>query len=255
MLGFNTGYIEELYTQYLTDRNSVSQSWQDFFADYRPSESYQAAALARATREAAQAPPETPVSKPVAGGNGAVDAKAAEPTVTEPVQHPEDDWVALRGPAAKIVENMEASIGVPTATSVRTIPVKLLSENRTLINEYQRYVGGSKVSFTHIIAFAIVRALREFPGMNVAYGVKDDTPYIIKHQYVNLGLAIDIERRGRRSLMVPNIKSAEKLTFPQFLGLYGDLIVRARGGKLTMEDFADTTASITNPGMIGTSLS
>ncbi len=259
MLGFNTGYIEELYTQYLTDPSSVSQSWQDFFADYRPTESYLAAANARATRAAAQVPVSAASTEsppvPTAAGNGSPGAVTRPKAHPASVRNPDDEWIALRGPAAKIAENMEASISVPVATSVRSIPVKLLFENRALINQYQRYVGGSKVSFTHLIAFAVVRALREFPGMNVAYAEEDDTPYLVKHQFVNLGLAIDIERRGRRSLMVPNIKSAEHLTFPQFLGLYGDLIVRARNGGLTMDDFVATTASITNPGMIGTSLS
>ncbi|MCB0719292.1 MAG: multifunctional oxoglutarate decarboxylase/oxoglutarate dehydrogenase thiamine pyrophosphate-binding subunit/dihydrolipoyllysine-residue succinyltransferase subunit [Bacteroidetes bacterium] len=252
MLGFNTGYIEELYTQYLSDPSSVSESWQDFFKDYRPSESYKAAAMVRAARES-NAAAEAEVTPQQSAGSGNGTAVKSAPAAPAP---PKDaELVAMRGPTAKIAENMEASLRVPTATSVRTIPVKLLAENRNLINDYQKYVGGAKVSFTHVIAFALVRALREFPDMNVAYAEEEGTPYLVRHQHVNLGLAIDIERRGRRSLLVPNIKEAEKLTFPQFLGLYNDLIVRARNNKLALEDFADTTASITNPGMIGTSLS
>ena len=254
-LGFNTGYVEELYTQYLEDPSSVSESWQDFFSDYRPSASYRAAAEARAARVAASAPVADAVATPMVPGDGSSAPVKAPAPAPPAAADDEAEWNALRGASLRIAENMAASLHVPTATSVRTFPVKLLAENRTLINDYQKYVGGTKVSFTHIIAWAVVRGLREIPNMNSSYRVKDDEPYHVIHNHVNLGLAIDIERRGRRTLLVPNIKKADTMSFPQFLGIYNDLVARARNGKLEVDDFAGTTVTITNPGTVGTSLS
>jgi len=255
MLGFNTGYVEELYRQYLENPDSVSENWREFFSDYKPSESFKAAADARAARASTTADAETEtLDVRVTPGDGATAAVKA-PAPPKPKEDEEADWNLLRGPAKTIADNMEASLHVPTATSVRTFPVKALTENRALINDYQKYVGGTKVSYTHIIAWAIVRAIREIPAMNSSFLVRDDEPYHVMHHHVNLGLAIDIERRGRRTLMVPNIKKADTMSFPQFLGLYNDLVSRARKGDLELDDFQRTTVTITNPGMIGTSLS
>ncbi len=243
-LGFNTGYIEELYRQYLENPDSVGETWKEFFQDYKPGQGFVAAESAR---QASQPVPEEAESaqKPT-GEEAAVEDKPLE----------DADEKALRGPQGKIVENMEESLQVPTATSVRTVPVKLMAENRALINEHQRYVGGDKVSFTHIIAFAIVRAIRDVPAMNTSFRKHaDGTPYVVTPHHVNLGLAIDIEKRGRRSLVVPNIKCAEDMNFAQLLGTYNDLVRRARDGKLDLNDFMGTSVSITNPGMIGTGLS
>jgi 2-oxoglutarate dehydrogenase E1 component len=158
-LGFNTGYVEELYRQYLENPESVSESWREFFADYKPGESFVAAPEMRPGAEPARlASGERP------GGDGAAPEPVAAALPPEEVEaHP------LRGPAARIVENMEASLGIPTATSVRTVSVRLLAENRALINDYQRHVGGEKVSFTHLIAWAVVQALKAFPVMNAAF--------------------------------------------------------------------------------------
>ncbi|MFQ5569001.1 MAG: multifunctional oxoglutarate decarboxylase/oxoglutarate dehydrogenase thiamine pyrophosphate-binding subunit/dihydrolipoyllysine-residue succinyltransferase subunit [Rhodothermales bacterium] len=250
-LGFNTGYVEELYKQYLDNPESVSESWRGFFADYRPSASFVAAAEARP--KMVEVPAAEPVSREAParpGGDGAVQEPVKPPPVAD-----DAELKPLRGPAAKIVENMEASLGVPTATSVRTFPVKLLAENRALINEYQRHVGGEKVSFTHLIAFAVVQGLKAFSNMNTTFYRDDGTPQHVVPGAVNLGIAIDIERRGRRTLLVPNMKGADQMNFAQFLGIYNDLIRRARTNQIDLSDFQGTTASLTNPGMIGTSLS
>lgn len=242
-LGFNTGYIEDLYKQYLENPNSISASWREFFEDFNPRDTFVAPVEPEAPA------PVTPVSAPQQGDGAVAEAKPLAPL-------PEGATAkAIRGAASKIVENMEESLGVPTATSVRTFPVKLMEENRKLINDYQRSVGGNKVSFTHLIAWAVVKGLEAFPTMYTAFRDNDGTPEHVIPEQVNLGLAIDVERRGKRSLLVPNIKGAERLTFAKFLGQYNDIVRRARDSKLTLDDFSGTTASITNPGMIGTVLS
>ena len=255
-MSYNTGYIEDLYNQYLADPQSVSESWQEFFADYHPSESFVSTSgnLSASEDSTAKSVAAGSVPPMVQGGDGAVTDPIHPASATSFIQE-DVEIKPLRGAGAKIVENMEESLGVPTATSVRNIPVRLLAENRKLINEYQRYVGGNKVSFTHIVAYAIVKALTRYSNMNTTLSHIEGKPHHIIPNGVNLGLAIDVERRGRRSLMVPNIKDAGSMSFSRLLGTYNDLVVRARDGKLQVTDFRGTTATLTNPGMIGTALS
>ncbi|WP_344056999.1 multifunctional oxoglutarate decarboxylase/oxoglutarate dehydrogenase thiamine pyrophosphate-binding subunit/dihydrolipoyllysine-residue succinyltransferase subunit, partial [Microbispora corallina] len=159
----------------------------------------------------------------------------------------------LRGAAARTVLNMEASLAVPTATSVRAVPAKLLIDNRIVINNHLSRGRGGKISFTHVIGYAIVRALKTMPEMNHAYAELDGKPALVKPEHVGLGLAIDVQKEdGTRQLLVPSIKQAETLDFRQFWVAYEDIVRKARSGKLGVEDFQGTTISLTNPGTIGT---
>ncbi|HYH25212.1 MAG TPA: multifunctional oxoglutarate decarboxylase/oxoglutarate dehydrogenase thiamine pyrophosphate-binding subunit/dihydrolipoyllysine-residue succinyltransferase subunit, partial [Blastococcus sp.] len=159
----------------------------------------------------------------------------------------------LRGAAAAVVKNMNASLTVPTATSVRAVPAKLLADNRIVINNHLARSRGGKISFTHLIGYALVRALDDFPNMNSAFAEVDGKPTLIRPEHVNFGLAIDLPKPdGSRSLVVASIKAAEELDFAGFWAAYEDIIRRARNNKLTMEDFSGTTISLTNPGTIGT---
>ena len=148
---------------------------------------------------------------------------------------------------------MSASLSVPTATSVRSVPAKLLIDNRIVINNHLARGRGGKVSFTHLIGYAVVKALGMSPEMNNAYTEVDGKPAVIQPEHVNLGLAIDVTAKdGSRQLLVPAVKAAEQMDFRQFWMAYEDVVRRARAGKLAVEDFAGTTISLTNPGTIGT---
>ncbi len=148
---------------------------------------------------------------------------------------------------------MDASLQVPTATSVRTIPAKLLIDNRVVINNHLARSRGGKVSFTHIIGYALVRALASMPEMNNSFTEVDGKPALSVPAHVNLGIAIDLAKDdGTRQLLVPSIKAAERMDFRRFWAAYEEVIRKARGGRLTVEDFAGTTISLTNPGTIGT---
>ena len=193
--------------------------------------SVQAAAATRAPQHAAAVLPE----------------RGAEPPAEV------DETVPLRGPAARVVANMETSLEVPTATSVRAVPAKLLIDSRIVINNHLGRGRGGKVSFTHLIGFAVVRALHDMPEMNHTYAEVDGKPAVVHHAAVNLGLAIDSRKPdGSRTLLVPSIKGTQDMDFAQFWTAYEDVVRRARAGKLTVADFADTTISLTNPGTIGT---
>ncbi|MCA4132213.1 multifunctional oxoglutarate decarboxylase/oxoglutarate dehydrogenase thiamine pyrophosphate-binding subunit/dihydrolipoyllysine-residue succinyltransferase subunit [Arthrobacter sp. M4] len=176
------------------------------------------------------------------------------PRNTKAPTAPEEDVVSvLRGPAKAIAANMVTSLEVPTATSVRAVPAKLLIDNRVVINSNLARARGGKVSFTHLIGYAVVRALSQFPSMNVYYDEVDGKPVAVQPAHVNFGIAIDMPKPdGTRLLMVPNIKKAETMNFAEFWHTYEDLIKRARNGKLTADDHAGTTVSLTNPGGIGT---
>jgi 2-oxoglutarate dehydrogenase E1 component len=148
---------------------------------------------------------------------------------------------------------MEASLTVPTATSVRAIPAKLMIDNRTVITNHLKRTRGGKVSFTHIIAYAMIKALRAMPEMNTFYGEVDGKPALGKPEHINLGIAIDLAKPdGSRQLLVPSIKGCEALDFGQFWVAYEEIVKKARAGTLTVEDYAGTTVSLTNPGTIGT---
>jgi multifunctional 2-oxoglutarate metabolism enzyme len=240
--GPNQWLVDELYQRYQADPSSVDRAWWNFFADYQPqpSEPASPAAPGGLTGPAPSVAPPAPAA-----------AAAATPQLAPAA--PPGEQVRLRGAAARTAANMTASLVVPTATSVRAVPAKLLVDNRIVINNHLARGRGGKVSFTHLIGYAIVRALALVPEMNNAYADVDGKPVIVQPGDVNLGLAIDIRKAdGSRQLLVPSIKSAQTMDFRQFWIAYEDVVRKARGGKLTVEDFAGTTISLTNPGTIGT---
>ncbi|MGV0750516.1 multifunctional oxoglutarate decarboxylase/oxoglutarate dehydrogenase thiamine pyrophosphate-binding subunit/dihydrolipoyllysine-residue succinyltransferase subunit, partial [Mycolicibacter minnesotensis] len=165
----------------------------------------------------------------------------------------DDELQVLRGAAAAVVKNMSTSLEVPTATSVRAVPAKLMIDNRIVINNQLKRTRGGKISFTHLLGYAIVQAVKQFPNMNRHFAEVDGKPNAVTPAHTNLGLAIDLQGAGgKRSLVVAAIKGSESLRFAQFVDAYEDIVRRARDGKLTAEDFAGVTISLTNPGTIGT---
>jgi 2-oxoglutarate decarboxylase len=178
-------------------------------------------------------------------------AKAAPTPAGRDTTEPESKQ--LRGAAAAIAKNMDASLSVPTATSVRAVPAKLMADNRIVINNHLKRTRGGKISFTHIIGYAMVRALQQFPNMNRHYQLIAGKPFAVTPEHVNFGLAIDMKGKdGARTLVVASIKNTEHMTFLQFWQAYEDVVKKARNNKLTADDFAGTTISLTNPGGIGT---
>jgi multifunctional 2-oxoglutarate metabolism enzyme len=207
---------------------------------------------AQAAPAPASAPAAPPTSAPGAAPAPAPSAAPAAPAAP-PAAIPGAEVSRLRGAAARTVTNMTASLAVPTATSVRSVPAKLLVDNRIVINNHLKRGRGGKVSFTHLIGFAVVQALQALPAMNDAYTEEGGKPALAKPEHINLGLAIDVQAHdGSRQLLVPNIKAAEEMDFRLFWTAYEDVVRRARVGKLAVEDFQGTTATLTNPGTIGT---
>ncbi len=244
--GPNAWLVEDMYERYLADPSSVSASWQEFLADYRPAGPY--AAAPGAAPPATAPPPPAPTASPTA-------ASPPPTTASPPPTTAADGATPLRGAAARIVANMEASLGVPTATSVRVVPAKLLEVNRTIINNQLRRTTGGKVSFTHLIGFAVVKGLGAVPSMNAAFVADVDgkgTPGVLRHQHVGLGLAVDVEKGSGRTLLVPCIVDADTRDFQSFVGAYEDLIRKIHTNKIAPDDFAGTTVTLTNPGTIGT---
>ena len=201
---------------------------------------------------ASTTPESAPMNQPV---------NSSVPTPADPVVKPIPTLVTpgasslevIRGVSARVVQSMEASLSVPTATSVRAIPAKLMIDNRTVINNHLKRGRGGKVSFTHIIGYAMVTALRQMPSMNAFFGESEGKPAIGRPEHINLGIAIDLAKPdGSRQLLVPSIKGCEALDFAQFWASYEETVRKARSGALTVEDFAGTTVSLTNPGTIGT---
>ncbi len=184
----------------------------------------------------------------------AVDAKPREVAMAASASASDEPTLTpLRGASARVVTNMESSLSIPTATSVRTVPAKLLMDNRVVINNHLARARGGKVSFTHVIGYALVQALKVMPEMNNSYTEEGGKPALSVPAHINLGIAIDLPKPdGTRQLLVPSIKGAETMDFHGFWMAYEDVVRKARGGKLTVEDFQGTTVSLTNPGTIGT---
>ena len=258
--GANEWLVEELYQRYLADPGSVDRAWWSFFADYQPTLPNGTAPQSPQPQTPAPAPAPAPPAPPAQQAAPAAPAAPLRPAPPSPAPPPPPPPAAegaqvsrLRGAAARTVSNMTASLAVPTATSVRAIPAKLLVDNRIVINNHLRSGRGGKVSFTHLIGYAVVKALVALPEMNLAYAEENGKPAIARPDHVNLGLAIDVRTGdGGRQLLVPNLKAAEEMDFRQFWTTYEDVVRRARAGKLAVADFQGTTATITNPGTIGT---
>ncbi|MFF4418458.1 multifunctional oxoglutarate decarboxylase/oxoglutarate dehydrogenase thiamine pyrophosphate-binding subunit/dihydrolipoyllysine-residue succinyltransferase subunit [Streptosporangium sp. NPDC001559] len=255
--GQNEWLVDELYQKYLQDPESVDRAWWNFFADYSP-DSGAGRAAPPGTAQAVPVPPTsaaapvTPAATPAPPAPKPTSAPAARPKQETPLPAGTEE-VRLRGAAARTAANMEASLEVPTATSVRAVPAKLLIDNRIVINNHLSRGRGGKVSFTHLIGYAVIKALKVLPEMNHSYTEVDGKPVLVKPEHVNLGLAIDVAKSdGTRQLLVPSIKASEGMDFRQFWVAYEDIVRKARSGKLGVEDFAGTTISLTNPGTIGT---
>ena len=256
--GANIAFIEELYEKYRTNPEAVSASWREFFRgpEFQEEEEHEAAAAPVPSPAIVNPPSVAPAILPALSREQSpslAPAGSPAPHRPTPVPSPAGTPTPLRGAASKIVQNMEASLAVPTATSIRNIPVKVLEENRRIVNNHLTLSGQAKASYTHIIAWAIVKALHDTPRMNAAFAMNDGTPSRIDREDVNLGIAIDVERKdGSRSLLVPNIKRAQSMDFAQFLNSYNSIVRKARNNTLEIADFEGTTISLTNPGTIGT---
>ena len=244
--GPNSWLVEELYKDYLSNPKSVSEEWQQTFANGRIND---------------QADP----------ANDTIAPKALTPQITEQLAAPksadpapkksapkfptQNEGNPLRGVAALIASNMEDSLGVPTATSFREIPAKLLEINRKVLNNHLLRTRGGKTSFTHYIGYAIVRAIAETtPGLNNTYTVNEDgKPVLVKNEHINLGIAVDKPKPdGTRTLMVPVIKNTETMNFAEFVEAYEAIIAKVRANKIAVEDLTGATVTLTNPGTIGT---
>jgi 2-oxoglutarate dehydrogenase E1 component len=248
VFGPNSALVEELYNQYKEDPSSVPNHWKKYFDEVDEDDSVE-----ELKEEAEQNGSPAASSQPAP-------AETKQKKTAEKEEKEEQDNVIegaqleqIKGVSSKIVENMDESLNIPTATSTRVLPMKMLIEDRAIINRQLLQRDESKSSFTHYIAWAIVQALKEYPNMNNSFSRKDGNPHKVIPDQVNLGLAVDVENKdGSRNLVVPNIKGVDKMNFKEFLDAYNGLITKVRNGNLQLSDFEGTTITLTNPGMIGT---
>ena len=279
--GPNEWLVQEMYEKFQSDPSSVDKAWWDFFADFKGTPSLNGSINSNPTKPGVPPIPKSQLAKTISEPQSAkplipnppvteLIAKNIEPStnISTPLVKPADPVVKpiptlitpgastvepLRGVAARVVQSMEGSLTVPTATSVRVVPAKLLIDNRTVINNHLKRGRGGKVSFTHLIGYAMIKAIRAMPEMNSFFTELDGKPAVGHPEHINLGIAIDLAKPdGSRQLLVPSIKGCEDLDFAQFWSAYEDMVRKARSGSLTVEDFAGTTLSLTNPGTIGT---
>ncbi|MEO8211262.1 MAG: 2-oxo acid dehydrogenase subunit E2, partial [bacterium] len=236
--GLNTWYVLELLDDYKKDPDSVSDNWKKLFKELNLSNGSNSTIAPKVQTTTA------------ANVHSQVQTQQQ---IVMPQPSEDDEVQIIRGVGAKIIENMNNSLTIPTATTFRTIPAKVLEENRRIINDYLKKKNGGKISFTHIIGWAIVKGIEFVSVMNNAYTIINGEPYLIKKPNVNLGLAVDLQKKdGSHSLIVPNIKKANLLNFKQYFDAYDDIIRRSRNNKIEISDFQGTTITLTNPGTLGT---
>ena len=258
--GTNSWLVEEMYERYVADPTAVAESWREFFEDYTsisaPAHQNDAAPAPAPTADSNGA--STPPPPPADATPTPAPAPAAPATKADKADKPDkadEPGELIKGVGAAIVRNMAASLEVPTATSFRNVPAKLLEVNRKVINGYRTRAGLGKVSFTHLIGYAVVRAIAEtVPNMKNGYVEgADGKPRLVRNDHVNMGLAVDVDKGdGTRTLVVPVLKQADTLDFAGFLAAYNEIIRKVQNNKLTLDDYAGANVSLTNPGTIGT---
>ena len=214
----NAGYVAELYEQFRRDPASVDGEWRALFESGAVAPPTSPAAPPAAPsgngQEATAAPPppapaETPAPAPATGAGAAMEPEPPAEPALPPGATP------IKGPASRLARNMTASLAVPTATSFRDVPVATLAAMRTALNEQ---LAPRKISFTHLIGWAIVRAAGDAPAMTHYFHESDGAAYRVDPGGVNLGLAVDVERPdGSRFLVVPVIKGADGMDFADFV--------------------------------------
>jgi len=236
----NAAFVQAMYEDYLRDPSSVGPEWRELFDNGKLAE----LPVIPADRSAI----------PREEGSGKGEGEVAAPRSTlppSPVSLPRGA-TPITGPAARLVANMTESLTVPTATSFRDIPATNLDARRKALNT-QLAASGKKISFTHLIGYAIVQAAKRFPVMTHAFQEIDGKPHRVDPGAIGLGLAVDVEKKdGSRALLVPVIKHAESMDFVAFHAAYEMLVEKARSNRLLPDDFAGGTIQLTNPGTLGT---
>ena len=281
--GANEWMVEEMRAAWSADPSSVSPQWRELFETdpsaglHQPgpaSSNGSASSAAGGPRRATITPqaasalrrssavqdvtrsdlPPAPPSDTAPPTSPYAQRQAAHPAHDQDGDAYEDRATRLKGAAARTAKNMDDSLSMPTATSARAVPAKVLIENRAVINTHLARTRGGKVSFTHLIGWAVVESLTEMPSMNVSYGVDEaGKPVLHEPAHVAFGLAIDVPGSdGQRRLLVPSIKQADLMDLSRFVEAYEGLVSKARQNKLDLDDFRGTTVTLTNPGMIGT---
>jgi len=225
----NAGFAQAMYEEFLKDPTTVGPDWRRLFESGVVGE------------------------RPETVRNGGKAAETAEPAPPPPRGLP-TGASPIKGPAAKLVANMNESLTVPTATTFRVVAVGVLEERRRRLNQGLQAAGrSSKISFTHLIAYALVQATKKHPVMGHTLMTHDGTPFRVVPDGIALGLAVDVQRKdGSRGLVVPVIKRADTMDFATFHSAYEAVVEKARTNRLLPDDFAGATMSLTNPGGLGT---
>ena len=249
----NAGFAQVMYEEFLRDPSAVGPEWRRLFESGTVGLNGDGRMDGWTDGQVAGAPP---AAAPAPDLSRIAARASVHPTIS-PSDHPAAapaGATPIKGPAARLVANMNESLSVPTATTFRTLPVAQLERVRTDVNVRLQSAGRSqKLSFTHLIAFALVQAAKRHPVMAHTLVEIDGAPYRVQPDGLGLGLAVDVQRKdGSRGLVVPVIKRADTLDFAAFHAAYEALVEKARTNKLLPDDFTGAAMTLTNPGGLGT---
>ncbi|MBX3044214.1 MAG: multifunctional oxoglutarate decarboxylase/oxoglutarate dehydrogenase thiamine pyrophosphate-binding subunit/dihydrolipoyllysine-residue succinyltransferase subunit [Candidatus Kapabacteria bacterium] len=242
MINLNSAFEDELYFNYLKDPDSVSPEWREYFQ--------------RVHGKSVFVVDDRPV--PATENYGRSEATVRMQNIST-AGSPLDfitDWSDFTPDETSHIKEMYQSLDVPSASSTRTMAVKALDENRRIINRYHLKLRKPRVSFTHLVAWSVLKSLIKFPRLNDSFDIRNGKPVRIIKNEINVGLAIDlVTPSGKKILVIPSIKNAQNLSFYEFMLEFDEMLFKARNGKLEYRDLSDTTITLINPGMIGTTMS
>lgn len=245
MINLNSAFEDELYFNFLKDPDSVSLEWRQYFErvhgksifviDDKPIPTSDSHGYSQSS---------IPLSNSLSN-TGMISSINSS-----------TDWSNFVPDEATHIKEMYHSLEVPSASSTRTMAVKALDENRRIVNRYHLKLRKPRVSFTHLLAWSVLKALMKFPRLNDSFEIVNNVPMRLLKPEINVGLAIDlVTPKGKKIMVIPSIKNAQKLSFYDFVVQFDEILEKARNGKLDYSDLSDNTISLFNPGMIGTTMS
>jgi 2-oxoisovalerate dehydrogenase E2 component (dihydrolipoyl transacylase) len=204
------------------------------------------AAPARQPQEAQTTQPQAArpaASQVVAGGPAPIAARAAPP-----MSLAGDELMPLTQMRRAIANNMVQAWSAPHAHAVMEIDMTALMKYRDKVRGDFQAREGFDLSPAAFICKAAVEALRTVPLVNSSYTDQG----VIRHREINLGYAVAL---GDDGLVVPVIRDADGKSLAGLMRSIRDVVDRAKGKKLTFDDFYGGTFTVNNTGPLGTIIS
>ena len=152
----------------------------------------------------------------------------------------EERRIKLRGIQRVVAHKMEQSHQIPRVTTIREVRMDQVASCRKQLNQKD---PEHKVSFMTFAIKGLIQAVKEYPVLNAYL----DGEEIVYHDDINISMAVTVGE----NLVTPVLKNTQNMSFTELNNVIAETTLRARNGKLTKEDYADGTITISNSGSLG----